>query len=128
MNLLLDTHAFLWFLADDNRMSTSANAAICSGKYCCWVSMASAWEIAVKQSLGKLVFPEPFKDNFLAGCHTNGFQLLEIQLTHIDRTRSLPFHHRDPFDRLLVAQALEEECCLVTRDSSLTDYGVAHLW
>ncbi len=128
MKLLLDTHAFLWWVADRRELSRKARSAIGSGRNQCLVSIASSWEIAIKVSLGKLRI-EGALDRFLPEqMATNGFQPLPIDLKHAARVAALPFHHRDPFDRLLVAQALEEELALVTADPVFTKYGVKRVW
>jgi PIN domain nuclease of toxin-antitoxin system len=127
VRLLLDTHAFLWWVADSRELSRKARAAIGSGRNQCLVSIASGWEIAIKVSLGKLRI-EGALDRFLPEqIAANGFQPLPIDLKHAARVATLPFHHRDPFDRLLVAQALEEDLAIVTADPVFTKYGVRRI-
>ena len=128
MRLLLDTHAFLWWLDGGRRLSRRARSAIASGRNDCFVSVASAWEIAIKVSLGALRI-EGALDRFLPEqLAANSFQALPIDLRHTAAVATLPFHHRDPFDRLLVAQALEEELRIVTADPIFAKYGVTRLW
>ena len=128
MRLLLDTHAFLWWVGASDDLSRKARTAIASGRNECFVSLASAWEIAIKLSLGKLRI-EGALDRFLPEqLAANGFQPLPIDLHHAARVASLPFHHRDPFDRLLVAQALREELAVVTADAVFARYGVTRVW
>ena len=128
MRLLLDTHAFLWWVGASRDLSRRARSAIGSGRNECFVSIASGWEIAIKVSLGNLKI-EGALDRFLPEqLAANGFKPLPIDLKHCARVAALPFHHRDPFDRLLVAQALEEELAIVTVDPVFTRYGVKRVW
>ena len=128
MRLLLDTHAFLWWVGAGRTLSRRARSAIGSGRNECFVSIATAWEIAIKVSLGSLRV-EGSLDRFLPDqMAANGFQPLPIDLRHAARVATLPFHHRDPFDRLLVAQALEEELAVVTADPVFAEYGVKRVW
>jgi PIN domain nuclease of toxin-antitoxin system len=128
VKLLLDTHAFLWWVGDTRGLSRKARSAIGSGRNECFVSVASGWEIAIKVSLGNLRI-ESSLDRFLPEqLAANGFQPLAIDLKHTARVATLPFHHRDPFDRLLVAQALEEELAMVTADPIFAKYGVRRVW
>jgi PIN domain nuclease of toxin-antitoxin system len=128
MKLLLDTHAFLWFITGSSRLSAVARAAIEDEANVVYVSAASAWEIAVKSSLGKLTLAEPYDVLLPREIRDNGFTYLGVELTHTARVNVLPFHHRDPFDRLLVAQAMIEGMQLVTADPALKDYGVPVVW
>jgi len=128
VKLLLDTHAFLWWVGDTRGLSRKARSAIGSGRNECFVSVASGWEIAVKVSLGNLRI-ESSLDRFLPEqLAANGFQPLAIDLKHTARVATLPFHHRDPFDRLLAAQALEEELAMVTADPVFAKYGIRRVW
>jgi PIN domain nuclease of toxin-antitoxin system len=128
MRLLLDTHAFLWWVSADRRLSRRARGAIANARNQCLVSVASGWEIAIKVSLGKLRIDAAL-DRFLPEqLAANGFQALAIELKHAARVARLPFHHRDPFDRLLVAQAVEEELSIVTSDPVFAHYGVKRVW
>jgi PIN domain nuclease of toxin-antitoxin system len=128
VRLLLDTHAFLWWVAASKELSRKARTAIASARSQCFVSVASGWEIAIKASLGKLRIDGAL-DRFLPEqLAANGFQALPIDLRHAARVATLPFHHRDPFDRLLVAQALEGELAMVTADPVFTRYGVKRVW
>ena len=128
MRLLLDTHAFLWWVGAGRTLSRRARSAIGSGRNECFVSIATAWEIAIKVSLGSLRV-EGSLNRFLPDqIAANGFQPLPIDLRHAARVATLPFHHRDPFDRLLVAQALEEELAVVTADPVFAEYGVKRVW
>lgn len=128
MRLLLDTHTFLWWIDGGERLSPKARRAIGEASNDCYLSLASAWEMAIKASLGKLGLPGAV-DRFLAEqLAANGFALLPIELRHLGRVERLPFHHRDPFDRLLAAQALEEDLSLASADPVFRRYGVRRLW
>jgi PIN domain nuclease of toxin-antitoxin system len=122
--VLLDTHAVLWWLADDPALSAGARAAIADPANEVLVSSASVWEIAIKRSLGKLKAP----DSLIESISEDGLIYLAITPWHAWRAGELPMHHRDPFDRLLAAQALVEGIPLVSGDPSFGPYGVGVLW
>lgn len=121
--LLLDTHVFLWWRANDARLGAAAREAI-SNADLVFVSAASAWEAAIKIALGRLVLPEPF----VRGVDDSGFHRLPVAFEHAEAAGALPRHHADPFDRLLVAQAILEGCTLVSHDRALEPYGVSMRW
>lgn len=127
MALLLDTHTFIWWIEDSPRLSKRARAAI--GKPDdCFLSLASCWELAIRISLGRLHLSQPL-DRFVAEqTAANGFRPLALLLPHAARVATLPFHHRDPFDRLLAAQALEEGLAIVSADRIFRRYGVKRIW
>lgn len=120
MDLLLDTHAFIWWTAVDPRLAESARAAIADPENRIVVSAVSVWEISIKRASGKLAFP----DDTLRVLARTGFDTLDITPRHADAAGSLPLHHTDPFDRLLVAQARNEGMILVTQYPQLLAYGV----
>lgn len=122
--LLLDTHALLWWLGDDPGLSSDARVAIADPGNEPLVSAASVWEIAIKRALGKLEAPDELPSVIVEA----GFAWLPVTAAHAWHVRDLPLHHRDPFDRLLVAQALLERLPVVTGDPRLADYGVATRW
>lgn len=125
--LLLDTHAFLWWIGDDARLSDAAARAISNGGTVL-LSVASAWEIAIKASLGRIDVPKDL-NRFLADqVRRNGFTILPIELAHAARTARIGNHHRDPFDRLLIAQATIENAVLLTCDPLMRRYRVRTLW
>jgi PIN domain nuclease of toxin-antitoxin system len=126
MAVLLDTHAFLWWTQDGPRLSSRARRAIARGE--CFLSIASCWEIAIKVSLGGLRFDRPLSRFFAEQLPATGVSLLPVQLRHVMRVSELPFHHRDPFDRMLAAQAQEEGLRIVSCDSSFDAYGVERVW
>jgi PIN domain nuclease of toxin-antitoxin system len=128
MTLLLDTHALLWFLTDDPRLGVRARRSIEDPANLAYVSAVSLWEVALKSALGKLKLPAPYADIFPYQLEQNGFGVLPITSGHCTRLLALPFHHRDPFDRLLLAQAEVEGMCLVTDDAQLDQYGVSLVW
>jgi PIN domain nuclease of toxin-antitoxin system len=121
--LLLDTHVFLWWRTNDVRLNAAVREAISLAEIV-FVSAASAWEAHIKMALGKLDLPEPFSK----GVTDSGFSELSINFTHVETAASLPLHHRDPFDRLLVAQATNEHLVLVSHDKALESYGIPTLW
>ena len=120
MRLLLDTHALLWALADPDRLSDEARDALRDGRNDVLVSAASVWEIAIKQAAGKLRAPDDLLDVTAA----TGFGWLSISARHASLAGALPPHHRDPFDRMLVAQARVESLTILTRDQRFALYGV----
>jgi len=124
MQLLLDSHTFLWWVKDDRALRRRARAAIADVDNECFLSHASVWEMAIKASLGKLKLPSTVERFVVEHCEANSFHLLPITLAHVASVEGLPFHHRDPFDRLLVAQARHGAMALVSRDASLKAYGV----
>jgi PIN domain nuclease of toxin-antitoxin system len=126
VTVLLDTHTFLWWVADAPTLSRRASKAIAESA--CLLSMASCWEMAIKASLGKLDVPRPMARFLQQQLEVNGFELLPIALEHAAAVRELPFHHRDPFDRLIAAQARHEDIPLVTSDPVFTQYGVKRIW
>lgn len=128
MRVLLDTHAFLWFIDDSPQLSAAAKAVIADGSNDVVLSVASLWEMAIKISLGKLSISGPFGSYISHQLTANTIGLLPISLEHVAAVASLPFHHRDPFDRLLIAQALIEQIPLLSTDSSLDAYGIHRIW
>jgi PIN domain nuclease of toxin-antitoxin system len=121
MRLLLDTHAFLWYYSGSPELSERARLYIDDPKNTFYVSMASLWEIAIKNSLGKLALDKDF-DTFCADAVAQGFRFLPIDMAHLMKAATLPFHHRDPFDRMLVAQAIAEHLDFITKDTMMEAY------
>ena len=127
MRVLLDTHTFLWWVADDARLSAKARGAVAEATEV-FLSVASCWEMAIKVSLQKLTLSLPL-DRFVSEhLGANQFALLPIELDQVARLTALPFHHRDPFDRLLAAQALHEGLTIVSADPVFRKYRVKRLW
>lgn len=125
MNLLLDTHVLLWAVDDDPSLSQAARAAITDGHNIVFVSAATAWEIAIKKALGKLQAPT---DSYLEELRRHRFTPLNVTTEHARAVETLPPHHADPFDRMLVAQSQVEKLTLVTRDGRLQAYAVPIIW
>ena len=121
--LLLDTHAFIWWRENNPRLGADARSAI-TGAAVVYVSIATAWEAAIKTSLGKLKLPASVE----TGVVESGFERLPVTFGHAEAVARLPFHHRDPFDRMLVAQCLTERLSLVTRDRRMGAYGIEVVW
>jgi PIN domain nuclease of toxin-antitoxin system len=128
MQLLLDTHAFLWWVSDDDRLSRRARTAIADRTDRCYVSVASCWEIAIKISVKRLAITGPLERFLPEQLAANEFDLLPIEIDHVSRVSTLPFHHRDPFDRLLIAQSLSHDLAIVSADAIFRAYGVKRVW
>jgi PIN domain nuclease of toxin-antitoxin system len=128
MTLLLDTHSFLWFWWDDPQLSETAKQAICDATNRKLISTVSCWEIAIKVSLKKLDLGVPYRGFIHEHMVRNNFELLQITDEHLAMLVALPFHHKDPFDRLLIAQALYEQIPLVSVDPQLDAYSVTRIW
>lgn len=120
MNLLLDSHVFVWWCEGNRRLSRQVHEAVAAPANMVHVSLVTAWELAIKESVGRLRLPEPFE----AMLEQAGFDLLQVSLDHVRAVARLPFHHRDPFDRMLVAQAQHEGLVLVSADPHIARYDV----
>ena len=127
MTCLIDTHTFLWFVLADPRLSHKARELVGTSEVV-YVCPASYWEIGIKISLGKYHLPEPFAAFMERELKQNDFTILPITIAHASKVSELPFHHRDPFDRMIVAQALVENIPLVSCDNTLDAYGVTRIW
>jgi PIN domain nuclease of toxin-antitoxin system len=127
VNLLLDTHVMLWAALEPERLRPGCRAAIEDGANQVLFSAVSAWEIAIKQSLGTLELSQPAELWIPEVLRKTGFDALPVDLAAALRVRALPWHHRDPFDRLLVAQALQADLVLATHDANLATYGAVIL-
>lgn len=128
MRLLLDTHTLLWWAAAAPELSRDAVTAIRNQRNECYVSLASCWEMAIKVSIGKLGLTIPVERFVTEQCNRDNFRLLPIDFRHVCKVESLPFHHRDPFDRLLIAQSLLEKMTIVSADAALDAYQVKRIW
>ena len=124
MTLLLDSQALLWWREGSRKLGPRARAAISQDAFGVLVSAASAWELAIKSATGKLTLREPLDRWLPAALDGSGFETLPVTLAHALAVASLPFHHADPFDRLLIAQAQLEKLTIVTADSVFEDYDV----
>jgi len=127
MKALLDTHTFLWAIAEEGKLSHRAKQIYTSSTDL-WLSVASIWEILIKVQAGKLPLPEPAGRYLVKKLVENQIELLPITLDHVLRIESLPMHHRDPFDRLLIAQSIEEGWPIVTADPWFSRYPVDVIW
>ena len=128
MRMLLDTHAFLWFLLDDPKLSTTARNAIIGPDNDIAISPATYWEIAIKISLNKYTLPEPYEEFIEREIVTNQFYILPIVPRHTAVLTTLPFYHRDPFDRLIIAQAMVEQIPVISGDAAFVAYPVTCIW
>jgi PIN domain nuclease of toxin-antitoxin system len=124
---LLDTHTFIWFTENDSQLSETARQHIINIENPCYLSVASIWEIVIKQSINKLGFSKtPAAIEQL--CTGSNISLLDIKLEHLSALQNLPKIHSDPFDRLIVAQAVSKDLKIITRDRSISQYAVATIW
>jgi len=128
MTILLDTHAFLWFVAGDARLSARARTLIEEPNTRVLLSVASLWETVVKVSVGKLPLTKSISQLVREDVQSNGMELLPINVGHLVILAGLPLLHRDPFDRLLVAQAQGENVQLASADATLDAYGISRIW
>lgn len=128
MNLLLDTHSFLWFIGESDRLSDYGRQLIEDPDNRILLSVGSLWEMAIKVSIGKLKVPLPFTRLRREHISGNAIEVLAIEPEHLDQQRELPFHHQDPFDRLIIAQAIAEDMNIVGRDQKFSLYPVECLW
>lgn len=128
MNLLLDTHTFLWMSLDDPQLSGTAREQLSDTENELYLSPASYWEIAIKISIGKYNLTEPLAAFVKREIIANNLKVLPIDVEHTAEVSTLPFHHKDPFDRMLIAQSVIERFPLVSRDVIFDQYGVVRIW
>ena len=129
MSYLLDTSSFLWFVDDDKRLSAVAAEILEDSGNAIYLSLASIWELAIKVNLGRgLQLRHPFPEFIDSQLNTNRFQLLNINISHLKRVAELPLMHRDPFDRLLIAQSQAEDLPIITSDSAFDSYPIQRIW
>lgn len=128
MKYLLDTHTFLWFINDDPSLNSTAKTLIEDPVNIVYLSIASVWEMAIKVSLDKLQMPSPFSDFIDEQLVENAIILLNIKTAHTGIVATLPFHHRDPFDRLIIAQSQVEDMPVIGKDAIFDDYGIKRVW
>jgi PIN domain nuclease of toxin-antitoxin system len=126
MKVLMDTHVFLWGLTQESRLSKRVRSLLSVADL--WVSVASIWEIITKIQVGKLVLPSPAGPFLTGKLASNGVSVLPISLDHVLRIEGMELHHRDPFDRILIAQSLEESFPIVTADPLFQKYPVELIW
>ncbi|AUB35957.1 PIN domain nuclease, a component of toxin-antitoxin system [Nostoc flagelliforme CCNUN1] len=128
MRALLDTHAFLWWVTDDPQLSSTSRTIIADSGNILFLSVASVWEIVIKTKSGKLTLPEPVEEYIPNRLALNRFKSLDIQMIHTLQIANLPNIHRDPFDRILIAQSQVENLPIVTIDQKITQYSVKTIW
>ncbi len=128
MTYLLDSHALIWLLSGDRQLSPVYDDLIAPGQSTAVFSVVSLWEMAIKVSLRKLELAVPIEEVAEVLVRQYRLELLPIAPRHVARVAKLPMHHRDPFDRMLVAQAIEERLCVVSRDTALDAYGIERIW
>lgn len=128
MTCLLDTHCFLWFIRNDLRLSRRADGILRDGRNHVLLSVASVWEMVMKAETGRLPLPRPLGDFLQDQVLHNAISVLPIRLEHALRLEGLPMHHRDPFDRMLVAQAMEEDVPILSADPVLRAYPAEIIW
>jgi PIN domain nuclease of toxin-antitoxin system len=128
VRFLIDTHVFIWYIQNSERLPNLVTTLINDGNNQILLSIASIWEMAIKQSTGKLNLGLPYINFIEEQIRLNNIQLLPISLNHIEVITTLPFYHRDPFDRILIAQAITEDIGLVSVDSVFSLYPVQRIW
>jgi PIN domain nuclease of toxin-antitoxin system len=128
MRVLLDTHAFLWSITGDDRLSKTAGKTFLNPENNLFLSAASFWEICLKMSLGKLSLKRGWFKTIQEEMKINAIQWLPVEMPHCVELTKLPFHHRDPFDRMLIAQAMVEDLQLLSRDGRLSTYEIKRIW
>ena len=128
MNLLMDSHTVLWFGSDNPKLSPVAIDLIEDSRNQIFVSIASLWEIAIKISLGKLQIEQPLGEYVKTHLFSNDIQILPISQSHIMQVIMMPFHHKDPFDRMIVAQSLVENIPIIGIDAKFDAYGIRRFW
>ena len=127
MNLLLDTHAVIWFITDDLKLPRKTRILLEDNSNNCFISIATLWEIAIKNSLGRLELHAELNEIF-GIIDKTGFELLPITASHILANANLPHHHHDPFDRIIIAQSIEENLLVVTKDEKFGNYDASIAW
>lgn len=128
MRYLLDTHALLWFISEDKKLSDRAHRLILDSSSEIFLSIASLWEIAIKVNIGKLALDEPFEQLFPKELHFHKIKILDITVDNLVQLTTLPPHHRDPFDRLIIAQALVESLPIIGVDRTFDTYDISREW
>jgi len=128
MQVLIDTSSFIWFIAGSDKLSINARNFIIDINNELILSVASLWEIAIKASIGKIQLSQSFGQLIPEQLQNNGIEVLPIELKHLSAVIELPFHHRDPFDRLIIAQGIAEGLPLISNDTNFRKYAVEVLW
>lgn len=128
MKYLIDTHVFLWFVVDSDALSNEASKLIQNSANQIYVSTASLWEMAIKYSIGKLELPTSYAEFIPHQLFRNDFAILQIGTPHLHQVAELDFHHKDPFDRLIIAQAISEDIPIITKDHIFDSYAIERVW
>ncbi len=128
MKLLLDTHAFIWINEESPQLSEKVKTLFCAEENEIYLSIASAWEIQIKAQLGKLDLQIPIKELIDNNIKENKIRLLQISLSHIEHLEKLPLYHKDPFDRIIIAQAIVENLTVISLDNAFANYAVSTIW
>ena len=128
MKLLLDTHSFLWFAGGNDQISQKAKEAIEDTSNAAYLSTASLWEMAIKINIGKLELPKPLGALVSEQIRENAFEMLRSEVEHFEAYATLPLHHRDPFDRMMIAQAQVKDLSVVSKDEAFAAYDIDLLW
>ena len=128
MKYLLDTHSLLWIITEDSRLSKKAERIYLDAENDICLSMASIWELAIKSSLEKISLKKPLDEFVEKHIRGNNIKILDIRLPHVLRIERLPFHHRDPFDRLIISQAIEDNLTIIGCDKAFDMYSVKQIW
>lgn len=128
MRILLDTQAFLWLIADAQELSKKAKKVFLEQDNDLFLSLASIWEMAIKSSLGKLDLKQPLEEFIPSQLQENSILQMEISFRHVVGTATLPFHHRDPFDRLIISQAIQENLPILSSDIAFDAYNIQRIW
>jgi PIN domain nuclease of toxin-antitoxin system len=128
MKLLLDTHVFLWLNDEADRLSETVKALCGAGTHDFYLSIASAWEMQIKNQLGKLALSVSVEEMVNKNRQDNNIQVLPIELAHVGYLKQLPQHHKDPFDRIIIAQAMLEDMAVISADRVFSDYAIKLYW
>ncbi len=129
MSYLLDTSTFVWFIYDERRLSDAAFSLLANSDELIYLSLVSIWELAIKANLGRgLELRQPFPEFIDYQLTTNRFKVLNIYISHLKRVSNLPLFHRDPFDRLLIAQSFVEDIPVITNDTAFDHYAIHRIW
>jgi len=128
MKFLIDTHTLLWIVSNDKKLSETAKKFYLNSENEIFVSLSSIWEMAIKISLKKLSIGEPLKDFIQGQIKGNDIKILNIEIEHILRLENLPFHHRDPFDRLIISQSMSENIPVLSSDKVFDLYPIKRIW
>ena len=128
MRYLLDTHTLLWFISEDQKLSDTGHRLILDSNSEIFLSIASLWEIAIKVNIGKLALDAPFEQLFPKELHFHKIRILDITVDNLVQLTTLPLHHQDPFDRLIVAQAIVEGIPIISKDEAFDLYDVKREW